>query len=148
MKNSVKELMTQHPAFCTPDTPVGDVAMLMVQHDCGEIPVVDHPDARRPVGVVTDRDIVCRLIARGRNPLTSRAEDCMSQPVVTVTEDTPVREAVTIMEKHQVRRLPVVDQQGQCVGMIAQADIAWAGEEREVATLVREVSRDTGRESR
>jgi CBS domain-containing protein len=135
--------MTQDPAFCTPETSLEDVAKLMVQHQCGEIPVVESHASLVPIGVVTDRDIVCRLVARGRNPLAYAAEQCMSQPVVTVGLDAPLAEAVDLMEKHQIRRLPVVDAQGCCVGIVAQADVAWSENEREVGKLVREVSRDT-----
>ena len=87
---------------------------------------------------------MCRFVARGKNPLAYAAEHCMSQPVVTVGLDAPVAEAVDLMEKHQIRRLPVVDAQGCCVGIVAQADVAWSEDEHEVGKLVREVSRDTG----
>jgi len=72
------------------------------------------------------------------------AEHCMSQPVITIGIDAPLSEAVDIMEKHQIRRVPVVDAQGFCVGIVAQADVAWSEDEQQVGKLVREVSRDTG----
>lgn len=81
------EVMTAHPTCCTPDMRVGRIAQLMVLQDCGEIPVVDDETSRVPVGVVTDRDIVCRLVAKGENPLDHTAADCMTSPVVTVDED-------------------------------------------------------------
>lgn len=118
----------------------------MAQNDCGEIPVLD--GGQLPIGVITDRDIVCRVVAEGRNPAAHTAEEFMSQPVVTVKAETPVPEILTIMEKHQIRRIPVVDDMGCCAGIIAQADLAWTRGEHEVAELVREVSRETGRESR
>jgi CBS domain-containing protein len=68
------------------------VAQLLVLHDCGEIPVVENDADRVPIGVVTDRDSVCRVVARGKNPLDHTADECMSQPVVTVEETTPVRD--------------------------------------------------------
>jgi CBS domain-containing protein len=148
MSRTVKDVMTPDPAFCTPETSLEDVAKLMVQHECGEIPIIESHSSLEPVGVVTDRDIVCRLVARGKNPLAYTAEHCMSQPVITVPVDAPLREAVDIMEKHQIRRVPVVDAEGACVGILAQADIAWAEDEREVGKLVREVSRDTGSSAR
>jgi CBS domain-containing protein len=144
MPSTVKDVMTPDPAFCTPETSLEDVAKLMVQHECGEIPVVESHNSLLPIGVVTDRDIVCRFVARGKNPLAYTAEHCMSQPAITVSIDAPLSEAVDLMEKHQVRRLPVIDAQGFCVGIVAQADIAWSEDEREVGKLVREVSRDTG----
>ncbi len=141
-------VMTAHPTCCTPDTPLERVAQLMVLQDCGEIPVVEDDEARVPIGVVTDRDIVCRLVARGKNPLEYTAEACMSQPVVTVTEDMPLDDVVGVMEQHQIRRVPVVNDGGQCIGIISQADVAWNGRKKDVAELVREVSRETDEPSR
>ena len=146
MPKTARDVMTPDPACCTPETRLDDVARMMVQNDCGEIPVIDRSD--RPIGVVTDRDIVCRVVAEGRNPMAYMASTCMSQPVITVDADMPVDEEVRTMEKHQIRRVPVVDERGCCTGIIAQADLAWEEPPAEVAELVREVSRDTGRESR
>jgi CBS domain-containing protein len=143
MAKLVREVMTENPACCTPDTPLEQVARLMVQHDCGEIPVID-PD-EQPIGVVTDRDIVCRMVAAGKNPLAYTAQSCMSQPVITVQADASLNEVVDTMEKHRIRRLPVIDERGCCAGIVAQADVAWSSGERDVAQLLREVSRETGR---
>ena len=146
MAKLARDVMTPNPACCTPETPLEQVAKLMIQHDCGEIPVID--SAELVIGVVTDRDIVCRMVAQGKNPLAYTAEFCMSDPVVTVFEDTALAEVLATMEKHQIRRLPVVDNEGRCAGMISQSDIAWIGGEHQVAELVREISRDTGQISR
>jgi CBS domain-containing protein len=146
MSKLARDVMTANPACCTPDTTLDQVAKMMVQNDCGEIPIIDLND--RPVGVVTDRDIVCRVVADGKNPMAHTAESCMSQPVVTVSADDPVERVVSTMEKHQIRRVPVVDERGCCAGIIAQADVAWAEPLPEVGELVREVSRETGRVSR
>ena len=137
----VSEIMTKRPACCEPETPLQDVAKLMVQHDCGEIPVVDSQRTMRPVGVVTDRDIVVRCIAEGKNPLECDAGDVMSSPVVTITPDMNTDEVGDLMEEHQVRRIPVVDEAGALCGIVAQADIARHAHPREVAEVVREVSR-------
>jgi CBS domain-containing protein len=146
MAKLASDVMTTNPACCTPETPLDQVAKLMVQHDCGEIPVID--PSEQVVGVVTDRDIVCRLVAEGKNPMAYPASTCMSELVVTVPANAPLNEILATMEKHQVRRVPVVDERGGCVGMISQADLAWSGRERDVAELVREVSRETGKISR
>jgi CBS domain-containing protein len=137
-----REVMTVNPACCTPETPLDQVAQLMRQYDCGEIPVID--PAEQPIGVITDRDIVTRVIADGKNPMAYPAEICMSQPVATVPIDASLGDVVSTMEKHRVRRVPVVDDRGRCVGMISQADVAWTGGKRDVADLVREISRDSG----
>jgi CBS domain-containing protein len=146
MPTLTRDVMTPDPACCSPSTTLDRVAKLMTQNDCGEIPIVDSAD--RPVGVITDRDIVCRVVAEGKNPSAYTAEQYMSQPVVTVRADAPLDEVVATMEKHQIRRVPLVDERGCCAGMISQADVAWNGGEHTVAELVREVSRDTGRESK
>lgn len=146
MTKLARDVMTTDPACCAPSTTLDQVAKLMVHNDCGEIPVVDTSD--QPIGVITDRDIVCRVVADGKNPAGHTAEQYMSQPVVTVRADAPLDEVVATMEKHQIRRVPVVDERGCCAGIIAQADVAWTGGEHDVAELVREVSRDTLNESR
>jgi CBS domain-containing protein len=146
MSKLARDVMTPDPACCTPNTSLDEVAKLMAQNDCGEIPVVDPTD--QIIGVVTDRDIVCRVVAAGKNPMAYTAETCMSGPVVTVRDDAPLDDVVATMEKHQIRRVPVVDERDSCVGIISQADISWTGGPRDVARLVREVSRDTGHDSR
>jgi CBS domain-containing protein len=139
MDKRARDVMTADPACCAPHTPLDQVAKMMALNDCGEIPVID--TAEQPIGVVTDRDIVCRIVAEGKNPMAYPAETCMSQPVVTVRTTATLDEVVRTMEAHQVRRVPVVDDKGRCVGMIAQADVARSAPTVEVAELVREVSR-------
>ena len=140
------DIMTPDPVCCAPDTPLGNVASLMVQHNCGELPVLDTEG--QLIGVVTDRDIVCRVLATGRNPLDHTVQDCISQPVITVNPDTTLAEVMNTMERHQIRRVPVVDDREHCIGIIALADLAWAGQRKDVAVLVREVSRETDQPSR
>ena len=136
----VKEIMTASPACCTPSTPLRDVARAMVEHDCGEIPIVRSDTDGTLVGVVTDRDIVCRMVAIGRNPLEATAESCMSTPVVAVRESTPVEECARIMEDSQIRRVPVVNGGGMVCGIVSQADIAKNASRRITADLVKDVS--------
>lgn len=137
----VDEVMTKNPSCCSPDTPLLDVARMMVECDCGEIPVLDSRQSGRPVGVITDRDIVCRTVAQGRNPLDLTANDCMTSRVVTVTSDKSVDECCELMERHQIRRIPVVDAQGICCGIVSQADIARRVSERAAGEVVRDVSK-------
>jgi tellurite resistance protein TerC len=134
-----KDVMTADPVCCTPATPLDQVARLMVRHDCGEIPVID--SARRPLGVVTDRDIVSRVVARGGDPRNFDAGACMSEPPVTVRVDAPFRDVVVMMEAHQIRRIPVVDEQGCCAGIISQADVAREANAHLLVELVQQVSR-------
>jgi CBS domain-containing protein len=143
---NVSEIMTKNPACCSPDTPVSEVARMMVEHDCGEIPVVEGSTGK-PVGVITDRDITCRTVAMGRNPQNVAARDVMSSPVITVRPDTSLDACCQTMEQHQVRRVPVVDDHERCCGIVAQADIARRAPLEDTADVVREVSRRTGRSS-
>jgi CBS domain-containing protein len=143
---TVQDIMSRDPICCRPDTDLGHVAAMMAQYDCGEIPVCD--DREHPIGVVTDRDVICRVVARGRNPLDCVARDCMSQPVVAAKPEMRIEEAARLMEDHQVRRLPVVDDQGVICGMVAQADLATKAEPRHAAEVVQRVSTPSGAASR
>jgi CBS domain-containing protein len=142
-----KEFMTKDPACCKPDSTVQEAAQLMVDCDCGEIPVVENEQTRRVVGVITDRDIACRAVAQGRDPRSTKVRDIMSSPVITVSPDITVEECCQIMEQNQVRRVPVIDQSKRCCGIISQADIAQAANEHDTAEVVKDVSRRTDRPS-
>ena len=134
----VREIMSESAMCCDLSTSLVEVAEMMVQQDCGEIPVCD--EQGKPVGVVTDRDIVCRLVAKGREPTELTAQDCMSSPVVTVTPDTAIEDCARLMEQYQVRRLPVVGEDGTCCAMIAQADLATKGPRDTSMEVVSKVS--------
>lgn len=134
----VKSVMTPNPVTCTEQTPLRDVARLMAQNDCGQIPVID---ARgMPVGVVTDRDITVRVVADGRDPASCTAGTCMSSPVTTMSVEGDLSEACDLMESAQIRRLLLVDSEGRLAGILAQADIALSGRDRKTAEMVRQVS--------
>lgn len=137
----VADLMTQSPACCSQDSTVQEAAQLMEQHDCGCLPVVD--GGQRVVGVVTDRDIACRCVGHGKDTTTSVAEVMTAQPSCCGPDD-DVREAERIMAERQVRRLPVVDEAGCCVGMVAQAHLAKLRDEREAGEVVEDVSQPRG----
>lgn len=143
----VKDVMTADPACCTPETSLIDVAALMVANDCGEIPVVDNNNSKVPVGAVTDRDIVCRVVAKGFNPREKTAADCMSTPVVTVTTDMTVADCCRLMEEKMIRRVPVVDENGACCGIVALADIVRQGEKGVAGEVIKGVSEPTGASS-
>jgi CBS domain-containing protein len=131
--------MTPDPACCRPDTPIRDVAQMMVTNDCGEVPVCD--EARKPIGVVTDRDVVCRLVAKGHDPLHATASECMSRRIITCTPETSIEECAQRMESHQIRRMPVVEASEAICGMVSQADLARKAPRRVAAAIVEEVSK-------
>ena len=140
MASLARDIMTTEPSCCTATATLDQVAKLMVQNDCGEIPVVDRGE--RLVGVITDRDIVCRVVADGKNPSSVTVAEGMTEPVVVVNEDTSIEDVLSVMEENQIRRVPVVDASGCCCGIISQADVALCGRESQVGELVREVSKD------
>jgi CBS domain-containing protein len=141
---NVKEVMTADPACCTADTPLQEVAKMMEECDCGCIPVVDNQQNKKPVGMITDRDITIRTVASGKNPLDLTAADAMTTNAVTVTPETSLEDCCNLMEEHQIRRIAVVDNNGACCGMIAQADIAVNADSRKTAEVVQEVSKGAG----
>jgi len=134
----IRSVMTADPAACQADTPVREVARLMLENDIGLVPVIDA--AGRPLGTVTDRDIALRVVAEGRDPQQCSAQDCMTSPVTTVSLDTSLADAIDRMESGQIRRLLVVDTEGRLCGVVAQADVALSGRDRKTAELLRGVS--------
>ena len=137
----IQEIMTENPACCTPDTGLQDVAKMMVECDCGCIPVVDNQDSKMPVGMITDRDITCRVVAQGKNPLDLTAGDAMTSTVVSVTRDTNLNDCLELMEESKIRRIAVVDDRGAVCGILALADIATNAGPSDTAEIVQEVSR-------
>jgi CBS domain-containing protein len=137
-----RELMTPQPVCCTPEQSVQDAARLMRDNDCGCIPVVEDSQDNRLIGILTDRDITCRCTADGKGANTSVREAMSRDPKVCAPDD-DVQQVETIMAQHQVRRVPVVDSRGSCVGMIAQADLALnerAASDRDVGQVVERIS--------
>ena len=119
----VREIMTANPACCTPDSTLQDVAHLMQENDCGCIPVVESFAGMKPVGTITDRDITIRTVAAGHNPINMRASDIMTTDIAAVSAHTSIEECFDVMEDREIRRVLVVDEQGKCCGIVAQADV-------------------------
>lgn len=136
----IHEMMSTDVACCTPDTPLEEVAGMMEDFDCGMIPVVAGDDTTRAVGVITDRDIAIRSFARGDNPLDLVANDIMTANPVCIHHDASHDEAMEMMEANQLRRILAIDGNGECVGVISQADIARNASAQEVAEVVQHVS--------
>jgi len=137
----VRDIMTNDVCFCTPEASLQDVACMMAENDCGMIPLVEHNGSRRIIGVVTDRDIACRAVAEGRDPIRTRARDIATKPVICVRPDADFEELERQMEQHQIRRVLVIDGDGECCGVVAQADVARCAPEHDTAEIVREVSK-------
>lgn len=135
----VDTIMTPSPITAPPSALLRDVARLMLDHDVGEIPIVDQGGAT--VGVVTDRDIVVRLVAHGQDPTQVQAGDCMTSPPRTVQPDADIKECADLMMRERIRRVPVVDADGRLCGIVALADLERRQDLRSVrAEVGRQVS--------
>lgn len=139
---TVASVMTDKPACCTPNSSLTEVARLMVDHDCGQIPVVEDLVTRKLAGVITDRDIATRIVAQGRNSAEARAADCMSTPCIAVTAETSLEQCCEAMETNKIRRVPVVDGKGSVIGIVSLADVVRNAKASTSAALVKEVSTD------
>lgn len=118
-----REIMTENPACITPDTSARQAARLMEEHDVGSLPVVENETSRRLVGVVTDRDLALRVLARGESPEV-QVREVMSGNVHCCRADDSLDDVENAMARNQVRRIPIVDENNRVLGMVAQADLA------------------------
>lgn len=140
---NLKEIMARDIVCTLPSTSLEEIAKMMVDYDCGEIPLVENDQDKKVVGVITDRDIVCRTLGVGKNPMKLTAKDCMSSPPVTATFDMAVDDCIELMEEHKIRRIPIVDENGSLCGMVSQADLVQEIGEEDATKLIQEVSTPT-----
>jgi len=133
-----RDIMTKHPQVVTPDTPVQEAARLMKSEDTGVLPVVESQGSRRPVGVITDRDIALRVVAEGRSQAMVR--DAMSASVRTARESDDLKDVMELMASEQVRRVPIVDDRGELVGIVSQADIVLEGDDKRAEQTIERIS--------
>jgi CBS domain-containing protein len=142
MGTKISELMTQRPRAVTARTTVREAARLMDEEDVGSLPVVD--EGERLIGIVTDRDVAVRLVGRGLDPDTTVVGDVATRDVAALTPEHDLDDALRVMAKEQVRRLPIVVRENQLVGMLAQADVAHLGKEKSTGELVEAISKAPG----
>jgi CBS domain-containing protein len=133
---TVQAAMTPNPTAITPDTTAQEAARLMKSEDVGALPTVEDG---RLIGVVTDRDLAVRVVAEGRGPDTPVSE-IASKDIVTIDPQQSLEEAARLMAEHQVRRLPVVEEDGRLIGMLAQADVAKSGHDTLTGDVVQKIS--------
>ena len=138
MGAKVSDVMTGRPRAVTPQTPLTEVAELMEAEDVGSIPVVEED---RLVGIVTDRDIVVRAIAKGKDPKGMPASAISSRELVTVHPDDDLSDALELMARHQVRRVAVTAENERLVGVVSQADVAREAKEKDTGEVVQSISR-------
>jgi CBS domain-containing protein len=137
MGQSIREIMTANPSTIEPDKSIADAARIMKQEDAGVVPVTENG---RLTGMVTDRDIAIRVVAEGKDPQSTTVREIASTDLVTVDPQQDLDEALRLMAQHQVRRLPVVEEDGRLVGVVAQADVAREGNDAQTGQVVQEIS--------
>jgi CBS domain-containing protein len=139
MGKSVKDAMTSNPCTIDADKTVDYAAKMLKDENVGLAPIVE---GQRLVGTLTDRDIVLRVVAEGLDPKTVRVREVASTNLITIDPQQDLDEALRLMASHQVRRLPVVEEDGRVVGVLAQADVAQEANEKEVGAMVEEISKN------
>jgi CBS domain-containing protein len=138
MANTIRDLMTSNPTTIEPDKTVVDAAKLMRDEDAGLIPVVE---GQKLIATITDRDITLRVVAEGKDASSTNVRDVASTRLVTVDPDQDLDEALRLMAQNQVRRLPVVEEDGKLVGIVAQADVARHTSDEKTGRVVEQISR-------
>jgi len=138
MSQIIKDVMTSNPCSIDAEKSVAYAAKMMREEDVGLAPIVE---GDKLIGMLTDRDIAIRVVAEGSNPEQVKVADVASKQVVTIDPQQDLDAALRIMAKHQVRRLPVVEEDGKLVGVVAQADIARKGDDMQTGKLVEEISK-------
>jgi CBS domain-containing protein len=139
MGKRVRDAMSSNPCTIDADKPVAYAAKMMKQENVGIAPIVE---GERLIGTLTDRDIAVRVVAEGKSPETTRVREVASTAPVTVDPEQNLDEALRLMATHQVRRLPVVEEDGRVVGVLAQADVAEEAKAKKTGELVEEISKN------
>jgi CBS domain-containing protein len=137
MGTKVGDVMTSRPRAVTPQTTLSEVAEVMDTEDVGAVPVVE---GDRLVGIITDRDIVIRAIAKGKDPSGMPASEASSRELVTVSPDDDLSDALNLMAQYQVRRLAVTADE-RLVGVVSQADVALQGKDKDTGDVVQSISK-------
>jgi CBS domain-containing protein len=136
----IADLMTPNPEFCTPDDSIVDAARIMARRDVGIVPIVESMETRRAIGCITDRDIVVRVIAVGKDPNLISLRDVMTHDLITCSPDDDVDEVRQLMEQRQVRRVIAIDEYASLAGVVALADLAREVEREKVGATMESIS--------
>lgn len=141
-----QDIMTKNPSCVTPETSLRDAARIMKEQDVGLVPVVERKGSKRVVGLITDRDMAIRVVAEGREVEGCVVRDVMSRDVMTLRADTVVDEVMRVMGEEQVRRIPIVDERDELVGIVAQADVVrHANDDSMAERAVEKISKPGGK---
>jgi CBS domain-containing protein len=135
------EVMTKNPVCCRPDDMVVKVAQLMQSENIGSIPVIENEQTQKLIGIVTDRDLALKIVAKGQDAKSTKVEAVMTRQIVTCRTGDDLQMALDAMAEHQLRRIPIVDDDDKIVGIIAQADVATrVNLPEKTAAMVKEIS--------
>jgi CBS domain-containing protein len=135
------EVMTKNPVCCRPDDMVVKVAQMMQSENIGSIPVIENEQSQKLIGIVTDRDLALKIVAKGQDAKSTKVEAVMTRQIVTCRTGDDLQMALDVMAEHQLRRIPIVDDDDKIVGIIAQADVATrVNLPEKTAAMVKEIS--------
>jgi CBS-domain-containing membrane protein len=143
----VREVMTPDPVCCTPEDTAQKVARMLKEQDIGSMPVVLDQSSRKLMGMITDRDLCCTIIAEGLDPVRSRIDRICTLNPVSCREGENIAHCESLMQEHQLRRIPVVDGEGRCIGIVSQADVALKEKPENVSKTVTEISKSVPSET-
>jgi len=137
----VREIMTSDPVCCTPEDSAQKVARILCEQNIGSVPVVMDRQSRKLLGIITDRDLCCHIVAAGLDPKATKIDKFISLNPVTCRDGENIDNCERLMQEHQVRRIPIVDAEDRCIGILAQADVALREKPEKVSKTVAEISK-------
>ncbi len=137
----IRELMTPDPVCCTPEDSAQKVAKILRDQDIGSVPVVMDQSSRKLLGMITDRDLCCSIVAEGLDPANTKIDRLFSLNPVTCREGENINNCEQLMQEHQIRRIPIVDGEERCIGIVTQADLALKENAEKVSKTVAEISK-------
>ncbi len=137
-----KDIMTQNPTCCAPSETIEEAARHMKEEDIGSVLVCDSPQSHHLIGILTDRDIVIKVIAEGQDPKNIPVQRIMTPDPLTCHEEENLQHAMDLMEEHQIRRIPILNEHNQFVGIVSQGDLAKRfGNQQRTGQMVEEISK-------
>jgi CBS domain-containing protein len=144
-EQAIQQVMTERPACCAPEDTIGNVARMMLQHHCSAIPVVDSHQTGFLIGIITDGDIVRRVVATDRSPIECQVREVMTPEPTTLRRDATISQCIHAIASRRVRHIPIVDDRGKVTGIVTPGDLARASQsepalEHELAEMIEELT--------
>jgi len=136
-----REIMSRDPACCVLSDSAQTVAKILCDRNIGSMPVLADQQSRKLVGMITDRDLCCSVIAQGLDPKTTQIEKLISFPPMSCRDGENIETCERLMQEHQVRRVPIVDAEDRVIGIVSQADLALHDKAERVSKTVAEISK-------